>query len=190
MKNQFDDVSEYMTGKVMSRADFAGTFPQAPTYEERRVEKSFIDMLAAAFSDANDANMPYYTEIYPTQGKAVTVQFRELIGKDKDDPLWETFMDQLTIEDIYTLIGTACYNTQAFEAYGIPLTVHGDGPVGFVDFLKSDLVKDRQVCGYASEVVMGSTWNKQLAYEMGVAYGNEALFGDDVQTYSGWYARA
>ena len=37
---------------------------------------------------------------------------------------------------------------------------------------------------------MGSTRIKELAYEMGVAYGNEALFGDDVQTYSGWYARA
>ena len=188
VENQFDDVSEYMTGKVMSRADFAGTFPQAPTYDERRVEQSYIDALAAAFSDANDVNMPYYTEIFPKQGQAVTVQFRELIGKEKDDPLWETFMDQLTIDDMNTLIGTACYNTQAFEAYGIPRTVHGDGPVGFVDFLKSDLVKDRQVCGYASEVVMGSTWNKRLAYEMGVAYGNEALFGDEVQTYSGWYA--
>ena len=188
VENQFDDVSEHMTGKVMSRADFAGTFPEFPTYDERRVDQSFIDSLAAPFSNANDVNMPYYTEVYPTQGTEVTVQLRELIGKAKDDPLWETFMDQMTVEEMATLIGTGCYNTQAFEAYGIPRTVHGDGPVGFVDFLKSDLVKDRQVCGYASEVVMGSTWNKQLAYEMGVAYGNEALFGDEVQTYSGWYA--
>ena len=113
---------------------------------------------------------------------------RDLVGKSKDDPLWETFMNQMTVEEMATLIGTGCYNTQAFEQYGIPHTVHGDGPVGFVDFLKSDLVKDRDVCGYASECVVGATWNKRLTYEMGIAYGNEALFGDGTLSYSGWYA--
>lgn len=188
VENRFDDVSTAMEGKVMSRADFAGTFPVAPSYEERRVEQSFINELAAPFTDENDANMPYYTTEYPTQDAAVTVQFRELVGLEKDDPMWETFMNQLTVEEMATLIGTACYNTQAFEEYGIPRTIHGDGPVGFVDFLKSDLAKDRNVCGYASECVMGSTWNERLAYEMGISYGNEALFGDGVQSYSGWYA--
>lgn len=188
VENRFDDVSEGMTGKTMSRADFAGTFPSAPTYEERRVEQSFIDALSAAFTDANDASMPYYTELYPTQGAAVTIQLRELIGLDKTDPKWEAFMDQLTVDEMATLIGTGCYNTQAFEKYGIPRTIHGDGPVGFVDFLKSDIAKDTQVCGYASETVLGCTWNQRLAYEMGVSYGNEALFGDGTQTYSGWYA--
>lgn len=188
VENRFDDVSEAMTSKVMSRADFAGTFPSFPTYEERRAEQSFIDEISAGFSDVNDANMPYYTEEYPVQDEEVTVQFRELVGLEKDNPLWDTFMDQLSISDMATLIGTGCYNTQAFEDYGIPRTIHGDGPVGFVDFLKSDLAKDTQVCGYASECVLGSTWNKRLAYEMGIAYGNEALFGDGTQSYSGWYA--
>ena len=188
VENRFDDVSEVIESRTMSRADFEGTFPATPTYEERRADESFIDTLSASFSDANDVNMPYYTEEYPTQGTDVTVMFRELVGLSKDDPKWDTFMDQMTVEDMATLIGTGCYNTQAFEKYGIPMTVHGDGPVGFVDFLKSDLVKDREVCGYASECVTGSSWNKQLAYEMGIAYGNEALFGDGTTTYSGWYA--
>jgi beta-glucosidase len=188
VENRFDDVSAGIQTRTMSRADFAGTFPQSPTYEERRVEQSFIDQVSAPFTNANDVNMPYYTEVYPTQGAQVTIMLRDLIGKDKEDPMWDAFMDQMTAEEMATLIGTGCYNTQAFEQYGIPHTVHGDGPVGFVDFLKSDLVKDREVCGYASECVLGATWNKQLAYEMGIAYGNEALFGDGAQTYSGWYA--
>ncbi len=188
VENRFDDVSEEISAKTMSRADFAGTFPTIPTYEERQVEQSFIDEISASFSDANDVNMPYYTTEYPTQGKQSGVMLRDLVGKDKDDPLWDTFMDQMTVEEMATLIGTGCYNTQAFEQYGIPHTVHGDGPVGFVDFLKSDLVKDREVCGYASECVLGASWNKQLAYEMGISYGNEALFGNGTETYSGWYA--
>ena len=188
VENRFDEVSEEISERTMSRADFAGTFPTIPTYEDRKAEQSFIDEIGAPFSDANDVNMPYYTTEYPTQGKQSGVMLRDLVGKDKDDPLWETFMDQMTVEEMATLIGTGCYNTQAFEQYGIPHTVHGDGPVGFVDFLKSDLVKDREVCGYASECVTGASWNKQLAYEMGISYGNEALFGDGTETYSGWYA--
>ncbi|MCF0228255.1 MAG: glycoside hydrolase family 3 protein [Parasporobacterium sp.] len=188
VENRFDDVSEAMAGKVMSRADFAGTFPVSPTYEERLAEQSFIDEISAPFSDENDSSMPYYAEEYPTADTAVTVMFRDLVGLDKDDPLWDTFLDQMSVEDMAMLIGTGCYNTPAFEKYGIPRTVHGDGPVGFVDFLKSDMAKDTQVCGYASECVLGSTWNKRLAYEMGISYGNEALFGDGVQSYSGWYA--
>lgn len=188
VENQFDDVSAEMEGKVLSRADFGGTFPAAPTYEERRVEQEFIDRLSAPFTDAGDSSMPYYTETFPTQGAAVTIDFRQLIGKDKDDALWDSFMDQMTVQDMASLIGTGCYNTQAFEQYGIPKTVHGDGPVGFVDFLKSELAKDKAVCGYASECILGATWNRRLAYEMGIAYGNESLFGDGALTYSGWYA--
>ena len=104
----------------------------------------------------------------PMDKQGLKAMLRDLIGKSKDDPLWDKFMDQMTVEEMATLIGTGCYNTQAFEQYGIPHTVHGDGPVGFVDFLKSDLVKDREVCGYASECVTGASWNKQLAYEMGI----------------------
>lgn len=71
---------------------------------------------------------------------------------NKNNPLRDTFMDQMTVEEMTTFISTGCYNTQAFEQYGIPPTVHGDGPVGFVDFIKK-LVKGREVCGYASKCV-------------------------------------
>jgi len=188
VENRFNDVSEEIHEKTMSRADFNSTFPTIPTYEERKVDQDFINEISAPFTDAQDVDMPYHATEFPTQGRQSGVKLRDLVGKDKDDPLWDAFMDQMTVEEMATLIGTGCYNTQAFEQYGIPHTVHGDGPVGFVDFLKSDLVKDREVCGYASACVTGASWNKQLAYEMGIAYGNEALFGNGSEAYSGWYA--
>lgn len=39
---------------------------------------------------------------------------------------------------------------------------------------------------YPTEVVIGSTWNTDLAYEMGVAVGNDAMFAG----IQGWYAPA
>jgi beta-glucosidase len=48
-------------------------------------------------------------------------------------------------------------------------------------------------CFYVSECVIGATYNKQLAYEMGKTVGNEGLVGNergDGLPYSGWYAPA
>ena len=133
MENRFDDVSEEIHEKTMSRADFNGTFPTIPTYEERKVDQDFINEISAPFTDAQDANMPYHATEFPTQGRQSGVKLRDLVGKDKDDPLWDTFMDQMTVEEMATLIGTGCYNTQAFEQYGIPHTAWRRS-CGFVDF--------------------------------------------------------
>ena len=48
-------------------------------------------------------------------------------------------------------------------------------------------------CKYASECVIGATWNKDLVYDMGVMIGLESLWGNvrgDGRPYSGWYAPA
>ena len=34
---------------------------------------------------------------------------------NKNNPLRDTFMDQMTVEEMTTFISTGCYNTQAFE---------------------------------------------------------------------------
>ena len=48
-----------------------------------------------------------------------------------------------------------------------------------------------KTCAYASEVVMASTWNVNLIYELGQSVGEEGLWGNargDGTPYSGWYA--
>ncbi len=48
-------------------------------------------------------------------------------------------------------------------------------------------------CFYASECVVGATWNMELAEAMGIAVGNEGLIGNergDDRSYNGWYAPA
>jgi beta-glucosidase len=52
------------------------------------------------------------------------------------------------------------------------------------------------VCSYQSECVLAATWNNDLAYQMGIAVGDEALVGYPAGNngfglpYSGWYAPA
>ncbi len=194
VENRFDDVSEGITS-VMSRADWEGTFPTTPTYEEREVDKAYVKTLKEKplhEGDAEAAGTEKKNMAEQTEGKASSeksLMLYDMINVDLYDPLWDTFIDQLTYEDMALLIGTGCYSTAKLDKIDKPLTMDLDGPVGFVNFLGDSSVYD--VCGYASECVIGATWNAELAHDLGIAIGNESLIGNeagDGKTYSGWYA--
>lgn len=196
VENRWDEVSEYIT-KYMSRADFAGTFPAAPTADDRDVTKEFIDMMDY---DGVDEGKPWYTEEMPTYQKSASgkaeIQLYELIGKEYDDPLWDEFLNQLTIDEMGLLVGKGMYSTTAIERIGKYRTVSADGPIGFAAFMGDPAVHD--TCYYASGCLVAATYNKELAEEMGVMLGNESLIGDTNDaasayhgaTYSSWYAPA
>lgn len=69
--------------------------------------------------------------------------------------------------------------------------MESDGPIGFVNFINATSYRDNVV--FSSEILIGSTWNKDLAYQMGRIIGETGVWGDQVATflpYSGWYAPA
>lgn len=189
VENRFDDVSEGITS-VMSRADWEGTFPTTPSYEEREKDKAYISSLKEKPLQEENATVGTTGENAQAEAeKEVSLMLYDMINVDLDDPLWDTFVDQLTYEEMAYLIGTGCYSTSKLDKIDKPLTMDLDGPVGFVNFLGDSSVYD--VCGYASECVVGATWNTGLAYDLGIAVGNESLIGNeagDGKTYSGWYA--
>ena len=89
------------------------------------------------------------------------------------------------------LIGTGNFNTARIDSIGKPRTIDPDGPAGFTNFMGDPSVHDTGF--YASECVIGATWNKDLAYDMGVMIGIEGQIGytnGDGRPYSGWYAPA
>ncbi|MDR1093534.1 MAG: glycoside hydrolase family 3 C-terminal domain-containing protein [Clostridiales bacterium] len=191
--NRFDDVSGHIA-KYMSRADFSGTFPQKPTEAERNVPQSFIDSFAYT---ADDANQKWTAETTPAQAKNplsyndTKVKLYDLIGKPYDDALWDELLNQLTVKQMVDLIGTGNYNTMRIDNIAKPQTIDPDGPVGFTMFMNSPIVYD--TCFYASGCVVGATYNKELACEMGEMIGNEGIIGNekgDGRQYSGWYAPA
>lgn len=194
--NRFDDVSAGVK-TLLSRADYsdASKFPTTPTDADRKVSADFISSLKYK---TNDAGKPWETTDMPTQANnvlakdAVEVTCKDVIGKDFADPLWETLLNQLTVDQMARLIGTGAYGTVQIENIDKPLTIEPDGPGGFTNFMaEGGAVYD--TCFYACECVIGATWNKELAYEMGKMVGNEGLIGDEKGSslpYSGWYAPA
>lgn len=209
-ENQFDDVSAKInstnvdetggTMTVMSRADFAGTMPTTPTLLDRTVSADFIASLAYSSEPwTEDADKPYYVATAPIQAASelesdqVTLMLYDMIGVEYDDPSWETFLNQLTVSQMSTLIGSGNFHTEQLTNVGKPRTTDPDGPVGFTNFMEIGDATVYDTCFYASPSVVAATWNVELAHEQGRMVGNEGIWGNDrgdQAPYSGWYAPA
>ena len=190
--NRFDYMSEYMSGKTMSRGGFKTTFPQTPTAAEREISETVRAGLTYTYDDANADYAKEYVGAAREQGKKGTApQLYEMVGVDYDDPKWDEMIDYLTVEEMVLLVGQANFHTNSLEKIGKPRTIDPDGPAGYTNFMGDPTVHD--TCFYASECVIGATWNQDLAHDMGVMVGLESLVGytkGDGRTYSGWYAPA
>ncbi|OZG61503.1 glycosyl hydrolase [Bifidobacterium lemurum] len=180
--NQFDDVSEpFLDGSktTLSRADFAGTFPQTP--DEADMTASEETLAAMQPYDATAENAGVEAEM-PTTGADNDVRFSSLRGLDYDDELWDTFLDQLTVEEMSELVLDGAYRTNGIERLGKPGAVDYDGPAGFSSFINTSVYGS----AFPTAVLIGQTWSEELAHELGNAAGDEAM----ALGINGWYAPA
>ena len=189
---------------VMTRAaakgGLAGTIPtDYPTIDSRTVSQAFMSSLGVpgnvAARNAADIDKPWYQTEFPTQAAdtsgTVSVFLRDLIGKDYDDPLWDEFMDQMTYQEMATLIGDGAFHTRAIERLGKPWSIEVDGPVGLVPRQVNGPLMDINnyvSCVYATQPVVAASWNKELVYEYGQMTGEESIWGNTEFAYSGIYA--
>ncbi|MFJ4106688.1 glycoside hydrolase family 3 protein [Oerskovia enterophila] len=168
LTNRFDYVEGDLT--YLSRADWDGTFPQAPE-------------AGATASDELLARMD--PQIEPAEGETPTygadngLVLADLAGLDRDDPQWEEFLDQLTLDEQIDLFAKGAYRTHEVERLGIPAMDLLDGPAGL-----NSLFSPLEAAAYPTQVVVGATWNDELAYALGESVGTEA----NAYEIEGWYA--
>lgn len=105
----------------------------------------------------------------------------DMAGLDYDDPKWEKLLDQLSFEDMSTMINVGGWQTAEIKSVGKVATSDCDGPAGLSNF-----VTGAYGTAYPSELLMAQTWNKELAYEIGQSMGQEYK---DANNY-GWYGPA
>ena len=176
--------------KGMSRTDFEGTFPQASTEAER----IYLTGEKEAIADRTHNNpvIGKTTEM-PVTGAEGEITLRDLIGVDYNDERWDDLLDRLTPSEMLDLVNNGAFQTAAIEKIKKNLTNDSDGPIGFVNFmpgLSSHYVGNTT---FACQILIAATWNKDLAYQMGRAVGDNGVWGDvngNGLPYSGWYAPA
>ena len=203
----FPEVTEHMNpAESLSRNDFTGTFPKPITDAERTIDDEFLKKLKSKETVNEDSY-----DTMPTMDAPYTVSMRDLVGKAYDDPMWETFLNQLNLDDYLKLFNEGCYSTPAIkktvtlkeidEKTGeeventykdyvvVPATTSADGPTGIVGFLGSKAIYG--CCYYQSECLLAQTYNLELADKQANAIGNECLIGNEKGggiAYPGWYA--
>ncbi len=204
VENKFDDVSSHIQ-TYLSRNAWEGTFPTTPNDEDRSISQELIDSFSVDSYIGKGATLdkgkPWYSnkaprqQIVPLAEDKIKVKLYDLIGKSYDDTAWSSLLNQLTVKQLCYLIGTGNFNTAAIEAIDKPKTIDPDGPSGFTNFMSAidstAVVYDTAF--YACESLIGATYNKALAKDIGNAIGNEGLIGNargDQRPYSGWYAPA
>ena len=184
-----DQAGEEAVRKGMSRTDFEGTFPQAPTTADRAYmtgEKEALADMTHNNTDIADASMP-------VTGADGDITLRDLIGADYDDERWNDLLDRLTPQEMLDLVNNGAFQAAAIEKIKKNLTNDSDGPIGFVNFMAGLSSHYTGNTTFACQILIASTWSKDLAYQMGKAVGDNGVWGDvngNHLPYSGWYAPA
>jgi beta-glucosidase len=175
--NQFDDanINNWIEGSVtyLSRSDWQGTYPVAvPVALTEEMMKIYNGELYEKPADA-----PSVSDF--TQGDNQGIPLVAMLGVDYQDSLWETFLNQMTIEEMASLIADS-FGTKEVTSIDKPAVSVGDGPDGIGGMVAAfDEAKygfTAPTNCYTSEGILAATFNKDLMKRRGELMGEEGLF--------------
>lgn len=195
-ENQFDHAT---TGKgsietYLSRADGFANLDEIDQNETftvtdedgstREVEGTLVDADFVAMVNSQRYDIPADThDSAPNMGVDNGLELPNFTGLTYDDDSWEALLDQMSEEDLVKLVTNGGYKTAEIESVQKPATTDYDGPAGINNFLSANPMSG---VGFPAGTMLASTWNIELAREMGEAIGNEA----EAYGVTGWYAPA
>ena len=118
-------------------------------------------------------------DVMPTTGADNGLTLADMRDADYDDPRWEKLLDQLTVDEMANMIAMAGYQTAAMDSVGKVATLDFDGPAA----INNNFTGVGSI-GFPIEVVVASTWNKELAQAWGECMGKMS----QEMGAEGWYA--
>ena len=173
--NQFDDadLNYWQDGAVtyLSRNDWEGTYPTEAVKVAASDEMMEV-LNGEYYKKADDAtSVSDYT-----QGDNQDIPLAALIGVDYDDELWNTYLNQFTIDQLSTVIADN-FGTAEVPEVGKPSVVVGDGPDGVGGTFDKDKYGDgRDDTCFPCENILAATFNKDLMTRRGELMGEECLY--------------
>lgn len=122
--------------------------------------------------------------VAPTTGADNGIALASLRGLDYDDPQWDSYLDQMTLDDMNAIISLGGYQTNSYDSKTAGTKVRTndcDGPAS----INNNFTGVGSV-GFPAAVMIAATWNNNLATAFGESIGKMA----DEMDVSGWYAPA
>jgi beta-glucosidase len=177
--NAFDFAEGTVT--YLSRADGFANYDEATAAPD---SMSMADEFKSGFTMNYNWDVADHAETdaeMPTTSANNGTTVDDLVGKDYDDPLWDDLFDNLSIEEMQSMIALGGYQTTAAESVGKVATTDCDRPAS----INNNFTGVGSI-GFPCGVVIANTWNEDLALAFGEKIGKMA----DEMNVSGWYAPA
>lgn len=157
----------------LSRNNWMETFPM------QQVKLVATEALQAKLQDVQYRAADYDEVEMPVLGAKNGLKLVDMIGLSYDDPKWEQLLDQLSFNDMVSLIGDSFHWTMPVESVQAPGTRDENGPQGLTASLfkageeegKTALV----ATAFTSEDVMAATFNTDILYEIGRVIANNCI---------------
>ena len=167
-----DDAIPYL-----SRSDWEGTWPTA--IHQIDLTQQMIGELQDVQYDPAD----YPIAEMPTLGAKNGLTLYDMMGKDYDDPGWDPLLDQLTFEEMVSLIGDSFHWRMPALSVNAPGARDENGPQGLTAAIFGSGLGDVEPTAFPSEDVMAATFNTELMYQVGSMIANNCLAADVVCLY-------
>jgi len=159
----------------VSRNNWVGTFPNKAA-NLTLTDKMINDLQNVELKDVEDKNTKM-----PTLGVSGGLTIAMLRGVDYNDTQWDMLLDQLSFDDLNTLMTTAICQTAEIASVAKPKTLEQDGPTVCKEVnLKDTTLNTRYPC----EGIWAATFNDELIAEVATSMANETVYGG----YTGMYA--
>ena len=181
--------AEGQTIAYYSRSDWEGTVTPGTV-------KLTMTAQIAADVVLDDSDLPDDTGIeFPKMGENADLQLINMMDFEYDDPMWDTFMDQLTFDQMATITCTGLRETAAVQEIGKPYTVDHNGPSGVTQkyaylesgngyaVVENDPDKNAKGTCYPCNGIVAATFNDELVREVGELIGEDAMWAG----YAGLY---
>ncbi len=142
----------------------------------------------------DDADLPDATGVeFPAMGKNANLQLVNMMDIPYEDAQWDTFMDQLTYEDLASVTLTGLRETVGVTSVGKPATIDHNGPSGVTQkysigangyaTVNNDPGKELKGTCYPCNGIIAATFNDRLVEEVGELIGEDAMWAG----YAGLY---
>lgn len=203
----YNSVNETLENNQMSRAD-GMEVPAAATKEDRTWDQAVIDELDAQkeyFSLNDTEDSPWYVSQVPAtwtqnagtrdENGKTAIQLADLAGVPYTEPSvvdgvavasddegtkkWDEYMNQLTWDEMATIVSYGGFGQPAVEAIGkrqngaYDAAAHPFWNGGM--FGAAQPPENQMGTNWVTPAVWGCTWNAELVHEIGIMTGNEAL---------------
>ena len=160
----------------LSRENFEDTMTHLATRREINPQLFYTTYLNFDPINNSDDKMPI------TSSKKTSYTLSDLLKAPYEDNKWDDLVSQLNVDELALLSAHGGFGTIAINSIKKGISINVDGPSGLNTSAFSS--KENVSINYPCEIVLASSWDTELAYEVGLMVGEEAkAVGVD-----GWYA--